>query len=455
MKTFDAIIVGAGQAGPSLAGRLAAAGMTVALIERKFVGGTCVNAGCMPTKTLVASARTAQVIRRSADYGIRTDGGLLTDMATVEKRAATVTNNARNSLTNWLTSTDGISLIRGHARFESAKTVRVGDETLTAPRIFLNVGARPAIPPLPGLSDVEYLTSTSIIHLTALPRHLAIIGGGYIGLEFAQMYRRFGADVSIIERGPRLAPREDDDICQAIGDVLRAEGISIHTNAQDMKLSKSGQNIRISTANDNPDVEASHLLIATGRQPNTDDLGLAEAGVALDSKGYIVVDDHLSTNVDGIWALGDCNGRGAFTHTSYNDFEIVAANLLDGEDRKVSERILAHALYIDPPLGRVGMTEREARATGRAITVSTMPMSRVGRAIEKGETQGLMKVVADVETGQILGAAILGVEGDEAIHGFIAAMHARTPYPVLKWAVPIHPTVSELIPTLLGGLKSA
>ncbi|UWU23618.1 FAD-containing oxidoreductase (plasmid) [Rhizobium sp. CB3060] len=455
MKTFDAIIVGAGQAGPSLAGRFAAAGMTVALIERKFVGGTCVNAGCMPTKTLVASARTAQVIRRSADYGIRTDGALLTDMATVEKRAATVTNNARNSLTNWLTSTDGISLIRGHARFESAKTVRVGDETLTAPRIFLNVGARPAIPPLPGLSDVEYLTSTSIIHLTALPRHLAIIGGGYIGLEFAQMYRRFGADVSIIERGPRLAPREDDDICQAIGDVLRAEGISIHTNAQDMKLSKSGQNIRISTANGNPDVEASHLLIATGRQPNTDDLGLAEAGVALDSKGYIVVDDHLSTNVDGIWALGDCNGRGAFTHTSYNDFEIVAANLLDGEDRKVSERILAHALYIDPPLGRVGMTEREARATGRAITVSIMPMSRVGRAIEKGETQGLMKVVADVETGQILGAAILGVEGDEAIHGFIDAMHARTPYPVLKWAVPIHPTVSELIPTLLGGLKSA
>jgi pyruvate/2-oxoglutarate dehydrogenase complex dihydrolipoamide dehydrogenase (E3) component len=455
MKTFDAIIIGAGQAGPSLAGRFAAAGMTVALIERKFIGGTCVNAGCMPTKTLVASARTAHVIRRGADYGVHTDGGILTDMAAVEKRAATVINNARNSLTTWLKSTDRISLIRGHARFESAKTIRVGDETLTAPRFFLNVGARPAIPALPGLSDVEYLTSTSIIHLTALPRHLAIIGGGYIGLEFAQMYRRFGTEVSIIERGPRLAPREDEDICQAIGDVLRSEGISIHTNAQDIKLSKSGEDIRISTANGNPDVEASHLLIATGRRPNTDDLGLAEAGVALDGKGYIVVDDHLSTNVDGIWALGDCNGRGAFTHTSYNDFEIVAANLLDGEDRKVTERIPAHALYIDPPLGRVGMTEQEARATGRAISVSTMPMSQVGRAVEKGETKGLMKVVADVETGQILGAAILGVEGDEAIHGFIDAMHARTPYPVLKWAVPIHPTVSELIPTLLSGLKSA
>ncbi|MBB5576082.1 FAD-containing oxidoreductase [Rhizobium paranaense] len=455
MRTFDAIIVGAGQAGPALAGRFAAAGMTVALIERKFVGGTCVNAGCMPTKTLVASARTAHVIRRSADYGIRRGGGMLTDMAAVERRAAAVTNNTRNSLTAWLTSTDGISLIRGHARFVSAKTIRVGDETLTAPRIFLNVGARPAIPDLPGLSDIEYLTSTSIIHLTALPLHLAIIGAGYIGLEFAQMYRRFGTDVSIIERGPRLAPREDDDICQAIGDVLRAEGISIHTNAEDIKLSKSGESIRISTANGNPDVEASHLLIATGRRPNTDDLGLEKAGVALDSKGYIVVDDHLSTNVDGIWALGDCNGHGAFTHTSYNDFEIVAANLLDGEDRKLSERIPAYALYIDPPLGRVGMTEKEARAKGRSISTSTMPMSRVGRAIEKGETQGLMKVVADVETGQILGAAILGVEGDEAIHGFIDAMHARTPYPVLKWAVPIHPTVSELIPTLLGGLKSA
>ncbi|MFS8055385.1 FAD-containing oxidoreductase [Rhizobium sp. BR 317] len=455
MRTFDAIIVGAGQAGPALAGRFAAAGMTVALIERKFVGGTCVNAGCMPTKTLVASARTAHVIRRSADYGIRRGGGMLTDMAAVERRAAAVTNNTRNSLTAWLTSTDGISLIRGHARFESAKTISVGDETLTAPRIFLNVGARPAIPDLPGLSDIEYLTSTSIIHLTALPLHLAIIGAGYIGLEFAQMYRRFGTDVSIIERGPRLAPREDDDICQGIGDVLRAEGISIHTNAEDIKLSKSGESIRISTANGNPDVEASHLLIATGRRPNTDDLGLEKAGVALDSKGYIVVDDHLSTNVDGIWALGDCNGHGAFTHTSYNDFEIVAANLLDGEDRKLSERIPAYALYIDPPLGRVGMTEKEARAKGRSISTSTMPMSRVGRAIEKGETQGLMKVVADVETGQILGAAILGVEGDEAIHGFIDAMHARTPYPVLKWAVPIHPTVSELIPTLLGGLKSA
>jgi pyruvate/2-oxoglutarate dehydrogenase complex dihydrolipoamide dehydrogenase (E3) component len=454
MKTFDAIIVGAGQAGPSLAGRLAGAGMRVALIERKFIGGTCVNAGCMPTKTLVASARTAQVIRRGGDYGIRTDGGISTDMAVVEKRAATVINNARHSLTTWLTSTDGISVIRGHARFESETTIRVGDETLTAPRIFLNVGARPAIPPLPGLSDIEYLTSTSIIHLTALPRHLAIIGAGYIGLEFAQMYRRFGSDVSIIERGPRLAPREDDDICQAIGDVLRSEGISVHTNAEDIELSKNDGHIRISITG-NPDIEASHLLIATGRRPNTDDLGLEETGVTLDSKGYIAVDDHLSTNIDGIWALGDCNGRGAFTHTSYNDFEIVAANLLDGEDRKVSERIPAYALYIDPPLGRVGMTEREARATGRSISVSTMPMSRVGRAVEKDETKGLMKVVADVETGQILGAAILGVEGDEAIHGFIDAMHSRTPYPVLKWAVPIHPTVSELIPTLLGGLKSA
>jgi pyruvate/2-oxoglutarate dehydrogenase complex dihydrolipoamide dehydrogenase (E3) component len=307
---------------------------------------------------------------------------------------------------------------------------------------------------MPGIGDIDYLTSTSIIQLDTLPRHLAIIGGSYIGLEFAQMYRRFGSEVTVIERGPKLAPREDADISEAIADILRSEGIVVHTDADGIGFSKTADGISVSIGNGQPAIEASHVLIATGRTPNTDDLGLDNAGVVTDKRGYITVDDKLATNVEGIWALGDCNGRGAFTHTSYNDFEIAAANLLDGDDRKLSERILAYALYIDPPLGRVGMTEKEARATGRKIMISARPMSRVGRANERAETKGFMKVIADAETQQILGAAILGIEGDEAIHGFIDAMNAKAPYPVLKWAVPIHPTVSELIPTLLGDLKA-
>jgi pyruvate/2-oxoglutarate dehydrogenase complex dihydrolipoamide dehydrogenase (E3) component len=307
---------------------------------------------------------------------------------------------------------------------------------------------------MPGIGSIDYLTSTSIIHLDRLPRHLAVIGGSYIGLEFAQMYRRFGAEVTVIERGPKLASREDADISDAIADILRSEDIAVHTDADGIGFAKTANGISVSIGNGQPAIEASHVLVATGRTPNTDDLGLDKAGVATDRRGYITVDDKLATNVEGIFALGDCNGRGAFTHTSYNDFEIAAANLLDGEDRKVSDRIPAYALYIDPPLGRVGMTEKEARASGRTIMISTRPMSRVGRANERAETKGFMKVIADAETQQILGAAILGIEGDEAIHGFIDAMNAKAPYPVLKWAVPIHPTVSELIPTLLGDLKA-
>ncbi|MDQ0559324.1 pyruvate/2-oxoglutarate dehydrogenase complex dihydrolipoamide dehydrogenase (E3) component [Rhizobium mesoamericanum] len=453
MPHFDAIVVGAGQSGPFLAARMVAKGMTVALIERKFLGGTCVNAGCMPTKTLVASARAAHVARRAADYGVKIPGAIGVDMAVVRKRAETVTMNARNGLINWFADMDGMTVIYGHARFENAHTLTVNGETLTAPKIFLNVGARPTIPDMPGIGDIDYLTSTSIIHLNSLPRHLAVIGGSYIGLEFAQMYRRFGAEVTVIERGPKLASREDADISDAIADILRSEGIAVYTDADGIGFSKAADDIRVSIGSSRPAVEASHVLIATGRTPNTDDLGLDKAGVVTDKRGYITVDDKLATNVEGIWALGDCNGRGAFTHTSYNDFEIAAANLLDGEDRKLSDRILAYALYIDPPLGRVGMSEREARATGRKIMISTRPMSRVGRANERAETKGFMKVIADAETQQILGAAILGIEGDEVIHGFIDAMNAKATYPVLKWAVPIHPTVSELIPTLLGDLQ--
>ncbi|MBB3644270.1 pyruvate/2-oxoglutarate dehydrogenase complex dihydrolipoamide dehydrogenase (E3) component [Rhizobium sp. BK619] len=451
MKNFDAIVIGAGQAGPSLAARMVDKGMKVALIERKFLGGTCVNAGCMPTKTLVASARAAHVARSGAAYGVNIRGEIAIDMKVVRARAETVTMNARNGLIGWLTGMDGMSVIYGHARFEDPKTISVNGETLTAPRIFLNVGARPVIPDLPGIHDIDYLTSTSIIQLDTLPRHLAVIGGSYIGLEFAQMYRRFGAEVSVIEHGPKLASREDEDISDAIAEILRAEGIGVHTDAGNIAFAGNGSGVSVTAGA--ATIDASHVLIATGRTPNTDDLGLDAAGVITDKRGFITVDDRLATNVEGIFALGDCNGHGAFTHTSYNDFEIAAANLLDGDDRKVSSRIPAYALYIDPPLGRVGMTEKQARQSGRKIMVSTRPMSRVGRANERGETKGFMKVIADAETKQILGAAILGIEGDEVIHGLIDAMNAGTTYPALQWSVPIHPTVSELIPTLLGDLK--
>ncbi|MBX5155980.1 MULTISPECIES: FAD-containing oxidoreductase [unclassified Rhizobium] len=451
MKSFDAIVIGAGQAGPSLAARMVEKGMKVALIERKFLGGTCVNAGCMPTKTLVASARAAHVARSGAAYGVRIPGEIAVDMKVVRARAEKVTMNARNGLIDWLGGMDGMSVIYGHARFESPNTVSVNGETLTAPRMFLNVGARPVVPDLPGINEIDYLTSTSIIHLDTLPRHLVVIGGSYIGLEFAQMYRRFGAGVSVIEHGPKLASREDEDISDAIADILRSEGIGIHTDAGNIAFARNGSGVSVTAGP--AKIDASHVLIATGRKPNTDDLGLDAAGVITDKRGFIAVDDRLATNIEGIWALGDCNGHGAFTHTSYNDFEIAAANLLDGDDRKVSSRIPAYALYIDPPLGRVGMTEKQARASGRKIMVSTRPMSRVGRANERGETKGFMKVIADAETKQILGAAILGIEGDEVIHGLIDAMNAGTTYPALQWSVPIHPTVSELIPTLLGDLK--
>ncbi|ARQ61214.1 UNVERIFIED_ORG: pyruvate/2-oxoglutarate dehydrogenase complex dihydrolipoamide dehydrogenase (E3) component [Rhizobium etli] len=451
MKSFDAIVIGAGQAGPFLAARMVEKGMKVALIERKFLGGTCVNTGCMPTKTLVASARAAHVARSAAAYGVNIGGDIAIDMKVVRARAETVTMNARNGLIGWFAGMDGMSVIYGHARFEGPKTVSVNGESLSAPRIFLNVGARPVVPKLPGIDDIDYLTSTSIIRLDTLPRHLAVIGGSYIGLEFAQMYRRFGAEVSVIEHGPKLASREDEDISDAIAEILRSEGIDVHTDAGNIAFAGNGNGVSVTAGS--AKIDASHVLIATGRKPNTDDLDLDAAGVVTDKRGYITVDDKLATNVEGIFALGDCNGRGAFTHTSYNDFEIAAANLLDGDDRKVSNRIPAYALYIDPPLGRVGMTEKQARESGRRIMVSTRPMSRVGRANERGETKGFMKVIADAETKEILGAAILGIEGDEVIHGLIDAMNAGTTYPTLKWSVPIHPTVSELIPTLLGDLK--
>ena len=452
---FDAIVIGAGQAGPSLAGRLTAAGMKVALVERNLFGGTCVNTGCMPTKTLVASAYAAHLARRSAEYGVAIESPIKIDMKRVKARADTVSTNARTNVEKWLRGMEGLTVIEGHARFEGPDVVRVGESLLKAPRIFINVGGRASVPDMPGVGTVDYLTNTSILKLDTIPRHLIVVGGSYIGLEFAQMYRRFGAEVTVVEKAPRLIAREDEDVSEAVQQILTDEGIAVRTRASciGFKPHPDGVAVDVDCTSGEPAVVGSHVLLAVGRRPNTDDLGLDKAGVAADARGYIVVDDGLATIVPGIWALGDCNGRGAFTHTAYNDYEIVAANLLDGGNRRVSDRIPAYALYVDPPLGRVGLSETEATRTGRKLLVSKRPMTRVGRAIEKGETKGFMKVVADAETKQILGAAILGAGGDEAIHGILNMMNAGATYPVLQWAVPIHPTVSELIPTVLGELK--
>jgi pyruvate/2-oxoglutarate dehydrogenase complex dihydrolipoamide dehydrogenase (E3) component len=455
-RSFDAIIVGAGQAGPALAGRLTGAGMQVALIERHLVGGTCVNTGCKPTKTLVASAYAAQMARRAADYGLKL-GPVGIDMPAVAARAHKVIVDSRTSNEEWLAGMAGLTFLRGHARFEAPGRLRVGDDILTAPRIFLNVGGRAAVPDMPGVSEVPYLTNSDIIGLEAVPDHLIVVGGSYIGLEFAQMYRRFGARVTVVEMGPRLIGREDPDISDAIRAILESEGITVRTDACCIRLANSegGITVGVDCTEGAPEVSGSHVLLAVGRRPNTDDLGLDKAGIETDAKGYIKVDDRLAANVAGVWALGDCNGRGAFTHTAWNDYEIVAANLLDAADRRVSQRIPGYALYIDPPLGRVGMTEAQARASGRPLLLSTRPMTRVGRAVEKGESLGFMKLVADADTKRILGAAILGTGGDEAIHGILDMMNADQPLATLQWAVPVHPTVSELIPTLVGDLRPA
>jgi pyruvate/2-oxoglutarate dehydrogenase complex dihydrolipoamide dehydrogenase (E3) component len=453
--TFDAIIIGAGQAGPSLAGRLTASGMSVALIERKWIGGTCVNTGCTPTKTMIASARAAHLARRAGEYGVHIAGAVSVDLSGVLGRKAAVVAQSRTGLENWLTGMPGCTLLRGHAQFATPTCVRVGERLLESQRIFINVGGRPRRPQLPGLETISHLTSSSILELQTLPEHLIVVGGSYIGLEFAQMYRRFGSRVTVIEKASRLLPREDEDVSAAIRAILEAEGITVRTSAECIRLHGSGQDIVAGAhcSEGAPQIVGSHVLLAVGRQPNTDDLGLESAGVVRDDQGYIVVDDELRTNVPGIWALGDCNGKGAFTHTAYNDFEIAADNLLGGGVRRVSDRIACYALYVDPPLGRAGMTEAEARAAGRDIRVGTRPMTRVGRAVEKGETQGFMKIIVDAHSNLILGASILGVGGDEAVHGVLDIMSAKVPYTTLARTVHIHPTVSELIPTVLGELQ--
>ncbi|OFW37578.1 MAG: mercuric reductase [Acidobacteria bacterium RIFCSPLOWO2_12_FULL_60_22] len=453
-RKYDAIIIGTGQAGPSLAARLAKAGRKVAILERKLFGGTCVNVGCVPTKTLVASAHAAHMARRAAEFGVRVGETVTVDMQKVKARKDAIVRKSNEGVENWLKKTANCTVYEGHARFESSRTVRVNGELLEADQIFLNTGARAVVPPLPGLNEVVYLTNSSMMEVDFLPEHLIVIGGGYIGLEFAQMYRRFGSQVTLVEKDSRMMPREDDDVAQAVQQILENEGIQFRLNSACMAVEKRGARIgvKLDCRDGDREVVGSHLLVAVGRRPNTDDLGLESAGIAVDARGYIVVDDQLRTNVPGVWALGDCNGKGAFTHTSYNDYEIVAANLLDNDPRRVSNRIAAYALYIDPPLGRAGMTETQVRESGRRALLGKRPMTRVSRAVEKGETQGFMKVLVDAETRQILGAAILGVGGDEVIHSLLDVMYAKEPYTVIQRAMHIHPTVSELIPTMLGEL---
>jgi pyruvate/2-oxoglutarate dehydrogenase complex dihydrolipoamide dehydrogenase (E3) component len=457
MIVVDAIIIGAGQAGPALAGRLTGAGMKVVIVERNLFGGTCVNTGCTPTKTMIASAYAAQLARRALEYGVVMGGPITVDMTRVKARADAVVARSREGIESALRGMAGCTVMRGHAAFESPTEVRVGSDVLSAPRIFINVGGRAAVPRIPGVTAVPHLDNSSILALNHLPAHLVIVGGSYVGLEFAQMFRRFGAAVTVVEMHEHLISREDPEVSTAIEGILRAEGVALRTAAKCIALTPNerGVAVGLQCSEGPPSVVGSHVLLAVGRRPNTDDLGLDRAGVVTDAHGFILVDDTLATNVRGIWALGECNGRGAFTHTAYNDFEIVAANLLDGASRRLSERIPAYALYIDPPLGRVGMTETEARASGRPLLVGSRPMTAVSRAVEKGETQGLMKVVADAVTRRILGAAILGVGGDEAIHGVLDMMSARATLDSYIRAVPIHPTVSELIPTVLAEMTPA
>jgi pyruvate/2-oxoglutarate dehydrogenase complex dihydrolipoamide dehydrogenase (E3) component len=454
MPHFDAIVIGSGQAGPALTSRLTGAGLSVAFIEREHFGGTCVNDGCTPTKALVASAQVAHMARRAGEYGVRVPGPIAVDMKAVKTRKDAVVGRSRTGVETWLRGMRGCTIFWGQGRFTGPKEVAVNGESLTADKIFINVGARPTVPPILGLDQIPYLTNVSMMAVDFLPAHLVILGGSYVGLEFAQMYRRFGSAVTVIEAMPRLVAREDEDVSAEVARILEREEIALRLGAKALSVARrhNGIAVAIETSQGRAEIEGTHLLVAIGRRPNTDDLGLDKAGVALDSRGYIIVDDQLRTNVPGIWALGDCNGKGAFTHTSYNDYEIVAANLLDNDQRRLSDRIMAYALYIDPPLGRAGLSQAEVRKRGRPALVANWPMERVSRAFERGETQGFMRILVDRETKQILGASLLGLSADEVIQDVLDLMYAKAPYTTLQRAMHIHPTVAEYLPTMLGSL---
>jgi pyruvate/2-oxoglutarate dehydrogenase complex dihydrolipoamide dehydrogenase (E3) component len=454
-ERFDAIVIGTGQAGPALAVRLGEAGRRTAIVERGRFGGTCVNNGCIPTKALVASARAAHVARRGGDWGVVVPDGVAVDMRAVKARKDAIVRKSTEGVERWLRKAKNVVVVQGEARFEAPRTVRVGERLLEAGQVFVNVGGRPAKPDIAGIDCVPYLTSESMMDVDFLPRHLIVVGGSYVGLEFAQMYRRFGSEVTVVEMAPRLIAREDDDVSEEIRRILEAEGIGVRLAAKCLAVRRDGGDIvaGVDCEAEPREVRGSHVLVATGRRPNTDGLGCERAGIALDDRGYIEVDDELRTSAEGVWALGDVNRRGAFTHTAYNDYQIVAANLLDGASRKVTERVAAYALFVDPPLGRAGSTEREVRASKRKALVARYPMARVGRARERGETAGFMKAIVDADSKRILGAALLGIEGDEAIHVILDVMYAGKPYTLIRDAMHIHPTVSELLPTMFEELE--
>jgi pyruvate/2-oxoglutarate dehydrogenase complex dihydrolipoamide dehydrogenase (E3) component len=451
---FDAIVIGAGQAGPSLATRLAKSGRQTAIIERWQFGGTCVNVGCIPTKTLVASARAIQMARRGSEFGFAVAGQVRPDMARIKARKDDIVRQSREGVEKSLRSTPNLTVIQGHASFTGPRTVSVGDESLDATEIFINVGARAVLPAEANPNDPRCLTNSSILDLDAVPGHLIVVGGSYIGLEFAQMFRRFGSRVTVIERSDRLIPREDEDVSAQLKDILGEEGIDFHLGVSRIELTlDAAVTVAVDSPSGSSRVQGSHVLFAVGRRPNTDDLGLDRAGVTVDAKGFIDVDEQCRTSAAGIWAMGECNGRGAFTHTSYNDFEIVATNLLDADPRKISDRIPCYALFTDPPVGRAGMTLREARASGRQLLVAMRPMSRVARAREMSETRGFMRAIVDAESRHILGAVVFGVGGDEVVHSLLDVMYAGATATTVARAVHIHPTITELIPTMLQELK--
>ncbi len=454
VRHFDAIIIGTGQAGPPMAARFAEAGKTVAIIERGKFGGTCVNTGCTPTKTLVASAYAIHTARRGAEYGFSV-GDVCVDIKRVKARKDAASTRSSKGVEEWLRGMRNCTVIQGQARFQSPNTVVVNDKVLEADKIFINVGGRASVPEMPGIHDVPFLTNSSIMDIDFLPAQFIIVGGSYVGLEFAQIYRRLGSEVTIVEMGPRLIGREDEDVSDAVREILEAEGINIRLNAKCISLAKrdGGVAIGLTCEEGPPEILGTQVLLAVGRTPNTSDLGLDRAGIATDSRGYVIVDDQLQTNVPGIWALGDCNRRGAFTHTSYNDYQIDADNLYKADHRRVSDRIQAYALFIDPPLGRCGMADAEVRKSGRRALTAKYPMSQVSRAYEKGETQGFIKICVDAETKQILGAAILGIGGDEVIHVLLDVMYAKAPYTVIQHAMHIHPTVAEYLPFIFAKLE--
>jgi len=453
-ERYDAIVIGVGQAAPALCARLDKEGLKTAVIERKALGGTCVNNGCIPTKTMIASARAAHFAQRGKDYGFGA-GTVRVDMKAVKRRKDQVVRHSTDGLKKWLGNMKNVTLIHGQAKFGAPHRVSVKARELEAERVFINVGARAAVPDMPGVKEVPFLTNSSMMKVDFRPPHLIIVGGSYIGLEFAQMYRRFGAEVTVVERAPKLLPREDDDVAAEIRAIVERDGVDIRTDAECMELKKKGKRIAVGLhcRGGPPIAEGTHVLLAVGRMPNTADLGLRAAGIEADERGYIKVDDECRTSAAGVWALGECNGKGAFTHTSYNDYEIVAANLFDGDKRRISDRIVTYALFIDPPLGRAGMTEAEARKSGRSVLIGKKPMKHIGRAREAGETQGFMKVLVDAKSQELLGAAILGLNGDEVVHSLLDMMYAKRPYTTIQRAMHIHPTVTELIPTLLGELK--